>query len=141
VDISANALDVCRINISLNRLITRVICMQADATAQPPLGIGNFDVIVSNPPYIATGELETLDRSVRVYEPMWALDGGEDGLHFYKAIIKYWKSLLRPEGLLIFEVGEGQAQFVADMLWAAGFTSCTIHEDARGVERAVVGRM
>ena len=72
---------------------------------------------------------------------MWALDGGKDGLRFYKAIIKHWKSLLRPEGLLIFEVGEGQAEAVADMLMAAGFAATSIHQDARGVDRAVVGRM
>ena len=141
VDLSASALEVCRANVNLNRLTTRVICMQADATASPPLGIGSFDVIVSNPPYIATDEIRTLDRSVRDYEPVWALDGGADGLRFYKAIIKYWKSLLRPEGLLIFEVGEGQAEAVADMLAAAGFSSTSIHQDTRGVDRAVVGRM
>ena len=141
VDISASALEVCRTNVGLNRLTTRVICMQADATVSPPLGIGSFDVIVSNPPYIASEEISTLDRSVRDYEPMWALDGGKDGLRFYKAIIKHWKSLLRPEGLLIFEVGEGQADTVADMLMAAGFASCSVHKDSRGVLRAVVGRM
>ena len=141
VDLSASALEVCRANVGLNRLNTRVICMQADATASPPLGIGSFDVIVSNPPYVKTAEITELDHSVKDYEPVWALDGGKDGLRFYKAIIKYWKSLLRPEGLLIFEVGEGQAQDVADMLMAGGFASTSIHQDARGVDRAVVGRM
>lgn len=141
VDLSASALEVCRTNIALNRLNTRVICMQADATASPPLGIGSFDLIVSNPPYVKTEEIGELDRSVKDYEPVWALDGGKDGLRFYKAIIKYWKSLLRPDGLLIFEVGEGQAQDVADMLMAGGFASTSIHQDARGVDRAVVGRM
>ena len=141
VDLSASALEVCRTNIALNRLNTRVICMQADATASPPLGIGSFDLIVSNPPYVKTEEIGELERSVKDYEPVWALDGGKDGLRFYKAIIKYWKSLLRPDGLLIFEVGEGQAQDVADMLLAGGFASTSIHQDARGVDRAVVGRM
>ena len=75
------------------------------------------------------------------YEPIWALDGGADGLRFYKSIIKYWKSLLRKDGVLIFEVGEGQADDVADMLMAAGFDSCSVRKDARGVERAVFGRM
>ena len=126
VDLSASALEVCRANVNLNRLTTRVICMQADATSSPPLGIGSFDLIVSNPPYIESG---------------WALDGGKDGLRFYKGIIKYWKTLLRPEGLLIFEVGEGQAETVADMLMAAGFAATSIHQDARGADRAVVGRM
>ena len=141
VDLSASALEVCRANIAMNRLSSRVICMQADATASPPLGIGSFDVIVSNPPYIKSDEIQTLDRSVKDYEPIWALDGGKDGLRFYKAMIKYWKSLLRPEGALIFEVGEGQAGTVADMLMAAGFAATSIHQDARGVDRAVVGRM
>ena len=141
VDISASALEVCRQNVNLNRLTTRVICMQADALSSPPLGIGSFDLIVCNPPYIESDEIPTLDRSVRDYEPMWALDGGKDGLRFYKSIIKYWKTLLRPEGLLIFEVGEGQADPVADMLMAAGFASCSVHKDTRGVLRAVVGRM
>ncbi len=141
VDLSASALEVCRQNVNLNRLTTRVICMQADALASPPLGIGSFDLIVSNPPYIASDEIPTLDRSVRDYEPMWALDGGKDGLRFYKGIIKHWKTLLRPQGLLLFEVGEGQADTVADMMMAAGFAACTVHRDTRGVLRAVVGRM
>lgn len=141
VDLSASALEICRQNVNLNRLTTRVICMQADALASPPLGIGNFDLIVSNPPYIQSGEIAALDRSVRDYEPMWALDGGKDGLRFYKGIIKHWKTLLRPQGLIIFEVGEGQADTVADMLMAAGFSACTVHRDTRGVLRAVVGRM
>ena len=141
VDISASALEVCRQNVNLNRLTTRVICMQADALSSPPLGIGSFDLIVCNPPYIESDEIPTLDRSVRDYEPMWALDGGKDGLRFYKGVIKHWKSLLRPQGLLIFEVGEGQADPVADMLMAAGFASCSVHKDTRGVLRAVVGRM
>ena len=80
VDLSASALEVCRQNIAKNRLSSRVICMQADATSSPPLGIGSFDVIVSNPPYIESAEIAKLDRSVRDYEPIWALDGGEDGL-------------------------------------------------------------
>ena len=141
VDLSASALEICRENVALNRLNSRVICVQADATASPPMGIGSFDVIVSNPPYIPSAEIPTLDRSVREYEPIWALDGGEDGLRFYKAIIKYWKSLLRPEGALVFEVGEGQADDVCEMLMAAGFDSSAVRRDARGVERAVIGRM
>ncbi len=141
VDLSASALEICRANVNLNRLSTRVICLQADATASPPLGIGNFDVIVSNPPYIPSREIATLDTSVKDYEPIWALDGGKDGLRFYKSIIKYWKTLLRPDGLLIFEVGEGQAEKVAELLMAAGFTSTSVHQDTRGTDRAVVGRM
>ncbi len=141
VDLSASALEVCRANVAMNRLSSRVICMQADATASPPLGIGTFDVIASNPPYVKSAEIQSLDRSVRDFEPVWALDGGKDGLRFYKAIIKYWKSLLRPEGALVFEVGENQADDVCDMLMAAGFASCSVRKDTQEIERVVVGRI
>ena len=141
VDLSASALEVCRQNIAKNRLSSRVICMQADATSSPPLGIGSFDVIVSNPPYIESAEIAKLDRSVRDYEPIWALDGGEDGLRFYKGIIKYWKSLLRPGGCLMFEVGEGQASAVCEMLMAAGFASAQTRKDTQMIDRVVIGKM
>ena len=141
IDISANALEVCRRNIAAQKLISRVICMQADALSSPPLGIGEFDMIVSNPPYIASDEIKTLDVSVKDFEPVWALDGGEDGLKFYKAIIKYWKSLLRQGGYLLFEVGEGQAQAVRDMLSAAGFGYTGTRKDTLGIDRVVFGRM
>ena len=140
VDISARALEVCRANVASNRLSGRVICMQADATASPPLGIGQFDMIVSNPPYIASSEILALDPSVRDYEPIWALDGGEDGLKFYKSIIKYWKSLLRPGGYLLFEVGEGQAETVKEMLLSAGFAAADTRADTLGVQRVVFGK-
>ena len=141
IDISANALDVGRRNIAATKLISRVICMQADALSSPPLGIGDFDMIVSNPPYIPSEEIKTLDSSVKDFEPVWALDGGADGMKFYKAIIKYWKSLLRPGGYLLFEVGEGQAQPVSEMLQAAGFSYTDTRKDTLGIDRVVFGRM
>jgi len=141
VDISASALEVCRKNVAQNRLNSRVICMQADATASPPLGLGQFDMIVSNPPYIPSEEILRLDSSVRDYEPVWALDGGADGLRFYKAIIKYWKSLLRPGGFLLFEVGEGQAEAVREMLGSAGFDRTDLRKDTIGVDRVVIGQI
>lgn len=139
VDISAAALEVCRKNTVLNKLSSRVIAMQADAQSSPPMGIGRFDVIVSNPPYIASSEIPALDHSVKDYEPMWALDGGEDGLKFYKSIIKYWKSLLTENGIIVFEVGEGQAEPVKEMLLMAGFRSVYTRKDTIDVDRAVIG--
>ena len=141
VDISASALEVCRKNVAMNRLNSRVICMQADASSSPPLGIGQFDMIVSNPPYIPSAEILKLDASVRDYEPIWALDGGADGLRFYKAIIKYWKSLLRPGAFLLFEVGEHQAENVLEMLLDAGFASAESRKDTLGTERVIIGQM
>lgn len=139
VDISPSALEICRKNIALNRLSARAICMQADALSSPPMSIGQFDMIISNPPYIATAEVDTLDSSVKDHEPLWALDGGEDGLRFYKSIIKHWKTTLRPYGMLLFEVGEGQAGAVSEMLQAASFRSVFTRKDTLGVDRVVVG--
>ena len=141
VDISASALEVCRRNVALNRLLSRVICMQADAAAAPPMRVGQFDMIVSNPPYIESAEILTLDPSVRDYEPIWALDGGEDGLRFYRSILKYWRSLLKPGGFLLFEVGEGQAETVKDMILSAGFAAADTRKDTLGVERVVIGKI
>ncbi|MCR4607878.1 MAG: peptide chain release factor N(5)-glutamine methyltransferase [Oscillospiraceae bacterium] len=139
VDISHAALEICRKNIALNRLSSRAICMQADATMNPPASLGAFDMIISNPPYIASSEIAELDSSVRDYEPVWALDGGEDGLRFYKGIIKYWKSLLKEDGCILFEVGEGQAETVGEMLLSAGFRSVSYRKDTLGTDRVVIG--
>ncbi len=141
VDLSAKALEVARKNIAANRLSSRVICLQADATASPPMSMGQFDMIVSNPPYVRSADMKKLDPSVRDYEPSWALDGGKDGLKFYKSIIKYWKSVLRPGGYLLFEVGEGQAESVKEMLLTGGFRSVSSKFDTLGVERVVIGKM
>ena len=141
VDLSPEALDVCKINIQNNRLESRAICMQADAGSAPPLAIGKFDMIISNPPYIASREILELDNSVRDYEPILALDGGEDGLDFYRKIIKHWRVLLNPEGYILFEVGEGQAEAVSEMLRNSGFTSVGTRKDTIGVDRDVIGRI
>ena len=141
VDLSAKALEVTRRNVAANRLSSRVICMQADATASPPMSMGQFDMIVSNPPYVRSADMKKLDPSVRDFEPSWALDGGKDGLKFYKSIIKYWKSVLRPGGYLLFEVGEGQAESVKEMLLTGGFRSVGSKFDTIGVERVVIGNM
>ena len=105
------------------------------------MGLGAFDMIVCNPPYIPTFDILTLDSSVKDYEPLWALDGGEDGLKFYKAIIRNWKVLLTQDGIILFEVGEGQADEVKEMLLSAGFASAETRRDTIGVERVVIGRM
>ena len=98
------------------------------------------DLILSNPPYIRSNEIDGLQEEVK-REPAMALDGGEDGLRFYKGIIKYWKSLLRPGGCLMFEVGEGQASAVCEMLMAAGFASAQTRKDTQMIDRVVIGKM
>lgn len=97
---------------------------------------GYFDLIISNPPYIPTAELDGLQREVR-YEPRQALDGGSDGTDFYIEIIDLWAKKLRPGGVLVFELGEGQFEPVKNHLQSSGFHSIKGYKDLGGTVRAV----
>lgn len=101
---------------------------------------GSFDVIVSNPPYIAREEIATLDPDVREYDPMLALDGGDDGYAAYRTIIPALPSLLARDGVAVFELGIGQAKAVGDLLETAGLSVMGVKYDIAGIERAVVGK-
>ena len=134
VDISEEALAVSKENLRRNHQ-NRTICLRADALEKPPMGIGTFDLIVSNPPYVASMDILTLDSSVRDYEPLGALDGGEDGLMFYRAIVRHWTQILRPGGWLMFEVGEDQADAVMALMTEEKYTDVTALEDTAGIRR------
>lgn len=138
-DLSEGALRVCRQNIRRSRLSFRVTCVLADAKKTPDDVLGEFDVIACNPPYIPTGDLPGLDGSVRDYEPVMALDGGEDGLDFYRAVASRWGRALRPGGALIFEVGIGQAPQVELILAGHGFERIDTYRDTAGIWRVVEG--
>ncbi|MCI8698283.1 MAG: peptide chain release factor N(5)-glutamine methyltransferase [Oscillospiraceae bacterium] len=116
-----DALRVCRQNILRCALSQQVSAAQVDALEPPPRILRDFDLIVCNPPYIPTLEVGRLDPSVREYEPRMALDGGEDGLKFYRSIAKKWKCALKPGGKLAFEVGYDQAQAVRDIMARNGY--------------------
>lgn len=102
--------------------------------------MGQFDVIVSNPPYVRAGELPVLDPEVRLYDPALALDGGADGLDCYRQIVADLPRLLAPEGLVALEVGSDQAVSVASLLGAQGFAIERVGRDAGGHERVVAAR-
>ena len=119
---SESALRVCRNNIRRCDLSGQVQAAQVDALEPPPRVLRDFDLILCNPPYIPTLDIRRLDPSVRDYEPHIALDGGEDGLKFYRAIAKKWRCALKPSGKLIFEVGYDQAKAVEAILTERGFT-------------------
>ena len=139
-DVSPQAIDISRRNVNRNGLDGRVSFLAADVTKAPPIMTGSFDLVVSNPPYIPTPEIMTLDPSVRDYEPIWALDGGEDGLDFYRAILKNWHGVIRQGAELMFEVGEDQAERVKDLMRMAGLREAASVLDTRGVERVVTAR-
>ena len=138
-DVSEAALKICKGNVRRNELNARVTCVQADALQKPDAALWDFDVIACNPPYIPTGDLAGLDVSVRDYEPRSALDGGADGLDFYRAIAARWGSALRLGGSLLFEVGINQAMDVAALLERSGFEDIQSTQDTQGIPRVVEG--
>lgn len=102
---------------------------------------GKYDVIVSNPPYIATKEIEALEPEVRIHEPMMALDGKEDGLFFYRKIISAAVDYLTPEGWLMFEIGYDQGEQVSEMMKCSGYTEVRVIKDLAGLDRVVIGKL
>lgn len=100
---------------------------------------GRYDLITANPPYIRSGDIEGLDREVRDHEPALALDGGEDGLIFYRNIAKGAREHLTEKGVLAFEAGFDQAEDVADILNENKFTDIRILRDQAGRDRVIIG--
>lgn len=102
------------------------------------LGI-KFHIIASNPPYIPSEEIQTLQEEVKKFEPMAALDGGEDGLDFYRKIIPESKKYLEKDGLLIFEIGCEQGKDVSNLLLNEDFRDIEVLKDLQGLDRVVLG--
>ena len=98
----------------------------------------SFDLIASNPPYIKTDEIEALQTEVG-YEPKTALDGGADGLDFYRAIARRWTPLLKSGGAMAFELGEGQAEYVGGLMADHGYINIKTAKDLGGTDRAIIG--
>ena len=140
-ELSEGALRICRQNIRRNGLSGRVVPMQMDALAPPPAQLGEFRCLVSNPPYIPAGDIPGLDPSVRDYEPHMALDGGADGLDFYRNLAGEWKNALTVGGKIFLEVGIGQADDVLRLLRAQGFGDLEITKDLNGIPRVVHGTL
>ena len=139
-DISPAALRVARRNISQLKLTGRVNCVAMDARKPAQEFLGTYDLIVSNPPYVTTKQMQQLDPSVRDFEPHLALDGGEDGLDFYRAIINNYSSALAPRGYLCFEFGMGQENAVCSLLRKGGYEVLELKKDTADITRAVLAQ-
>jgi release factor glutamine methyltransferase len=100
---------------------------------------GKYDMILSNPPYIRSGDVKTIMKDVQLYEPKLALDGHEDGLYFYKRIIKDAREYLNENGVLIFEIGYDQAEDIRALLVESGYTDIEVIKDYAGLDRIVLG--
>ncbi|MGL6209064.1 MAG: N5-glutamine methyltransferase family protein, partial [Paracoccaceae bacterium] len=138
VDLSAQALEVAQENRDRHRLHTRATLLQGSWFHPVEQ---TFDLIVSNPPYIAADEMPHLAPEVREWEPHLALTPGGDGLDAYRAIAKGAGGHLTPQGRLLLEIGPTQGPAVTAILQAAGFSNVAVHPDLDGRDRVVAARM
>ena len=140
VDLAPEALEMARFNANRHGVGTRFTTLQGSWF--DPLEPGErFDLITSNPPYIESAEIETLMVEVREHDPRLALDGGADGLAAYRAIASEASLFLKPDGVLLLEIGSGQGQSVSDILVGAGFQQVEISQDLGGHDRVILARI
>jgi len=137
-DLSEPALEVARRNVVHNSLSHRTLTYQVDALEEASPLLGKFHMILCNPPYIPTADIMTLDIEVQK-EPHMALDGGEDGLDFYRAVCRNFAPALNKGGVLAFEVGLGQFEDVMAIMEEAGYKNVQFRCDLAGIERVVWG--
>ncbi len=135
-DISEGALKVAGRNAKLNA--AEVAFFESDLFEKVE---GKFDIITSNPPYIDTGLIQGLIPEIWQYEPRIALDGGEDGLIFYRKIAGDAPKYLKNGGYLLFEIGDTQGEAVAGLMLENGFSGVSVHKDLAGLDRVVEGRL
>lgn len=141
VDLSKDALDVAAENAGRLGVTERLTLCQGDLfDALPSKCLGTLNYIVSNPPYIPTREISGLDRNVREYEPSMALDGGADGLDFYRKIIKEASRWLASDGMVFLEIGCEQGAAVRKLLLEADMTEIQILQDLEHRDRVAVAR-
>jgi protein-(glutamine-N5) methyltransferase, release factor-specific len=138
LDISDKALEVAKHNAYIHN--ADITFIKSDLYKELPNDI-RFDLIVSNPPYIRTGEIEKLDDEVKDFEPKLALDGGKDGLDFYKKILNLSKDFINKNGSLYFEIGYDQAKDVVDLAKKEGYYNIKIIKDLSGKDRGISMRV
>lgn len=132
-DISPDALEIAKINAKNNGVVERFSTIKMDILKELPTE--NFDIIIANPPYIKTQDIKTLAISVRNFEPHLALDGGNDGLIFYKKLAKHASTLKNCD--IIFEIGYDQASDIQKILEKEGILECKIIKDFGENDRGV----
>lgn len=134
VDISEKALAVAKVNAEKHGV--DAVLIKSDLFENI---VDRYDVIVSNPPYIRTVVIEELKEEVKFHDPFLALDGKEDGLHFYRRIISESPKYLKKNGSLYFEIGHDQGEDVKKLMEKAGFSGVTVKKDLAGLDRVVFG--
>ena len=137
-DISGKAVEYARKNAGLNRI--KNVQFLEGHLFEPLRESQLFDLIISNPPYIRNDEIGTLQPEIKDWEPLNALDGGEDGLGFYREIIPESRKHLKDNGTIMLELGDGGESAVAGMLDQAGFSEVKVNKDYAGIKRIIHAR-
>jgi release factor glutamine methyltransferase len=141
-DVSQAALEIARRNAACNSVAARVRFFHGDLFEAVSEFTGRFALIVANPPYIRSAQIDALDQEVRLWEPRGALDGGADGLDFYRRIARQARDYLAPNGAVAVEVGADMGKEVSGLFTAAGcYTGVAIFQDYAGRDRVVVARL
>lgn len=144
-DISDVAIDYANINAGINGIknaefLSGSLFQPVEKMASPSSGPFTFDLIISNPPYIKRDDIQFLQSEIRDWEPKIALDGGADGLEFYRKLIPAARDYLNKDGYIMFELAAGQAESIAEMLSYSGYSQIEISEDLAGIERIIQAR-
>lgn len=137
VDVSAEALALARENAILNGVIDRILFMESDWFSRID---GQYDLVVSNPPYVPRSEVEGLAVEVRDHEPRLAIDGGEGGTERIRELTQDLRAHLEPGAVVLLEIGSGQGREVATILSHAGLAAIAVETDLSGKERFVIAR-
>ena len=140
VDISDIALEIGKRNAMENNVADRIDFIKSDLFSALDKNL-KFDIIVSNPPYIKREVIETLDKQVKDFEPYNALEGGIDGLDFYRAITTQAKDFLKEGGILAYEVGHDQSEDVSKLMEMDGYTNIYTRKDLQQIDRVVIGNI
>lgn len=135
-DVSDVAIETAKSNIERHNLSERVHIYKTDILREHPTGM--YDIIVSNPPYIEKSVIDTLQTEVKDYEPLIALDGGDDGLLFYRRITEIAHKFLKKGGILAYEIGYNQAKSVSELM-AENFRNIEVFKDLCNNDRVVIG--
>lgn len=135
-DINKNAIFKAKENAEKNKVLNRISFIESDLFQNVT---SKFDIIISNPPYIKTNIINQLDDNVKNYEPKIALDGGEDGIIFYKKITSKANQYLKDNGFIMYEIGFDQAEDVTQILIENNFTNIEVLKDLAGLDRVIIG--